>query len=125
MKPRAGVLRLFDHFLTLLPDGWGRFGLEAMYLATGPDTRPTDIEDLRRLLALPDNAIARYRKSSYLGYVNSSPTTLALLDQIICSLGTAFIGTKTSLFSATIMEERELLGHPFASTLNEFGDNKG
>jgi hypothetical protein len=93
-------------------------------LATGPDTQPSDISALRQLLALPDTAIARYRKGSYSAYISSSPTTLALVDQIICSLATAFVGTKTSLFTATIMEERELLGHPFASTRNEFGDEK-
>lgn len=98
------------------------FGLEALYLATGPDTQSSDIIALRELLALPSTAIARYRKGSYSAYISSSPTTLALVDQIICSLGTAFVGTKTSLFTATIMEERELLGHPFASTQNEFGD---
>jgi hypothetical protein len=120
MKPLGIYL---DLLLTVLPDEWGRFRLEALYLATGPDTLPSDIEDLRRLLALPDNAITRYRKRSYPGYVKSSPTTLAMLDQIICSLATAFVGTKTSLFSATIMEERELLGHAFSTTLNEFGDD--
>ena len=93
-------------------------------MATGPDTQSTDIKDLRGLLGLPDTAVARYRKHSYSGYVKSSPTTLALVDQIICSLGTAFVGTKTSLFTATIMEEREILGHPFATTQNEFGDGQ-
>lgn len=103
---------------------WSRYGLEAIYLATGPDTMPSDIEDLHQLLGLPKTTIARYRKDSYTRYVKSSATTLALLDQIICALGTAFVGTKTSLFTATIMEERELLGQPFATTKNEFGNEK-
>jgi len=66
----------------------------------------------------------RYRKgvSGFLKVGN--PTTLAVLEQIICSLGVSFVGTKTSLFSATIMEERELLGQPFGSTKNEFGDEQ-
>ena len=31
---------------------------------------------------------------------------------------------QTSLFSATIMEERELLGQPYETTKNEFGDDE-
>jgi hypothetical protein len=44
---------------------------------------------------------SRYRKQSYPGYVKSTPTTLALLDQIICSLGTAFIGAYPIRTTAT------------------------
>ena len=95
--------------------------LHAVYLATGPDTTARDLRELRAALDLPDGAVVRYRKGNE-GFEKAGVTTLALMDQMLCAMGAVFIGTKTSLFTATIMEERELRGLPFSSTKLEFGD---
>jgi hypothetical protein len=41
---------------------------------------------------------------------------------MVCALSKVFIGTKTSLFSLTIMEERDILGKAFEATNLFFGD---
>ena len=43
---------------------------------------------------------------------------LAILDQIICSHASYFIGTKESTFTFRIQEEREILGVPPGDTFD-------
>ena len=55
-------------------------------------------------------------------FLKGSAATLAVVDQLVCAQAAVFVGTKTSLFSATIVEERELAGKPFDSSSKQFGD---
>ena len=102
-------------------------GLTHVFLATGPDTTSADLLGLESALGLGEGVVIRYTppKNKRTGKpTKMSPPTLAIIDQMLCVLGDVFLGTKTSLFSATIMEEREMLGQPYASTANLFGDGK-
>ena len=45
---------------------------------------------------------------------------LAIIDQIICSHSTLFIGTDGSTFTTRIQEEREIMGFPVHATNNIF-----
>ena len=101
------------------------YRLDTVFLATGPDTTKGDLSALEHALKLGNGALVRF--SSPLkknGNPKLSPATVAIVDQMLCAMGQVFIGTKTSLFTATIMEEREMLGQPFASTNHMFGDDE-
>lgn len=50
---------------------------------------------------------------------------IAIIDQIICSYATYFIGTHDSTFSFRIQEEREILGFDSNTTFNRFCPDSG
>ncbi|XP_061726167.1 GDP-fucose protein O-fucosyltransferase 2 [Cydia pomonella] len=50
---------------------------------------------------------------------------IAIIDQIICSRSSYFIGTHESTFSFRIQEEREILGFDSQTTFNRFCPDKG
>jgi len=85
-----------------------------LFLAT--DAKPAEVEQLRK--ALPGTSIVRYEGEStphpaadYPRLPNDKPTR-AIMDTLICALSDAFVGTRRSMFTWNILEERIVHGQP-------------
>lgn len=75
---------------------------------------------LRALLREDNFNVHRYRPKKESKF---SEGELAIIDQIIASHATFFVGTHESTFSFRIQEEREILGFPISTTFNRFCPN--
>jgi hypothetical protein len=123
---RPDVVKGHDEVAPRIKKLMAKHKLTKVFLATNPDTTKSDLEGLEKVLGLGKGGIVRFtpplKKNGKPRKM--APPTQAVLDQLICAEAKVFIGTKTSMFTATIMEEREMAGKPFASTNNMFGDGQ-
>lgn len=64
--------------------------------------------------------VFRYTPESLEQHEELKDGGIAIIDQIICSHASHFIGTFESTFTYRIYEEREILGFPKKTTFNTF-----
>ncbi|KAL3893292.1 MAG: hypothetical protein SGPRY_014331, partial [Prymnesium sp.] len=65
--------------------------------------------ELRALEELVDVPVVMYAPSNASMFANQAQ--LAVIDSVICALADAFLGTRRSMFSFNIFEERIIFGH--------------
>eukprot|EP01052_Picozoa_sp_SAG31_P036655 SAG31_NODE_4609_length_3098_cov_2.056019_4_plen_114_part_00 len=90
---------------------------------SGPDTTSEDLAAFEAAINLPKERVIRHAKG-HPHYQKCSRAVAAVIDQLICAQAAWFIGTKTSLFTATIVEERELAGKSYESSRHLFGQHE-
>ncbi|CRK91198.1 CLUMA_CG004881, isoform A, partial [Clunio marinus] len=87
--------------------------IHKVYLSS--DCSGSEFHDLKSLL----RSVSLYRfKPPWEYHVHLGDGGLAVIDQIICSHASWFIGTFESTFTYRIYEEREILGFPQETTFN-------